>query len=143
MTGSDEECGYSVGVSNCTSWCTAVVVSNCNGWCNMGWTVSLSTPASVGGSDGAAVGEMPGAGCTCLAGNGVILPASNARRCSIAASSSGAAGLAPLIVDVSCCVAFTIWSVGNITGMGSEWCLNFQVSVSLTAPDSRTPLIDL
>ena len=143
MIGSNEECGSYVGVSNYTGWCTAVVVYNCNGWCNMGWTVSLSAPASVGGSDGVAVGAMTGAGCTCLAGNGVVLPASNARRCSIAASLSGAAGLAPSIVDASCCVAFTIRSVGNITGMGREWCLNFQVLVSLTAPDYRTPLIDL
>ena len=65
----------------------------------------------------------------------------NARSCSIASSSSGGELLAPWIAVARSLVALTIRSVDDTVGMFKAWCLNFQVSVIRTAPDSSTPLI--
>ena len=51
------------------------------------------------------------------AGTGVLLPEMRARKCSMAASSSGGALLAPWIAVAKCCVALTILSMGETVGV--------------------------
>ena len=48
---------------------------------------------------------------------GVLLPVMRARKCSMAASSSGGAVLAPWIAVANCWVAFTILSIGETVGV--------------------------